>query len=125
MKKIIILSALLLFVISCTTEKNEVVIYTSLDQVFSEPILQDFERQTGIKVKAIYDVEATKTTGMVNRLIAEKDNPQADVFWNSEICRTIILKNKGVLASYFSAQAKDIPEQFKDNKFWGHIPIIS
>jgi hypothetical protein len=51
---------------------GEIVVYTSLDQVFSEPILKDFERQTGIQVKPVYDVEATKSTGMVNRLIAER-----------------------------------------------------
>lgn len=97
----------------CGGRKNEVVIYTSLDQVFSEPILQAFEKNTGIKVKISYDVEATKTTGLVNRLIAEKDNPQADVFWNSEIARTILLKNEGILALYFSSSAEDIPSQFK------------
>ena len=103
----------------CGSKKNEVVIYTSLDQIFSEPILQAFEKDTGIKVKIVYDVEATKTTGLVNRLIAEKDNPQADVFWNSEIARTILLKNKGILSPYYSKQAADIPAQFKDiDGYW-------
>lgn len=97
----------------------EVVIYTSLDQIFSEPILKDFQEKTGIKVKPVYDTEAAKTTGLVNRLIAEKNHPQADVFWNSEISRTIILKKKGVLAPYFSPQAQDIPGQFKDSQgYW-------
>ena len=58
--------------------QQEIVVYTSLDQVFSQPILDELEKQTGIKVKAVYDSEATKTTGLVNRLIAEKDAPQAD-----------------------------------------------
>lgn len=97
----------------------EVVIYTSLDQVFSEPILKAFERQTGIQVKAVYDVEASKTTGLVNRLIAENSNPRADVFWNSEVGRTLVLKDKGVLAPYRSPSAADIPAQFKDQDgYW-------
>ena len=86
---------LLLVLVNCrdkNTEQEQVVIYTSLDKVFSEPILKAFERQTGIKVLDVYDSEATKTTGLVNRLIAEKNNPRADVFWNSEIGRTIVLK---------------------------------
>jgi iron(III) transport system substrate-binding protein len=94
--------------------EQEVVIYTSLDKVFSQPILEAFEEQTGIKVLAVYDSEATKTTGLVNRLIAEKANPRADVFWNSETGRTIVLKRKGVLAKYISPSAADIPDQFKD-----------
>ena len=101
------------------TEQDQVVIYTSLDKVFSEPILKAFERQTGIKVLDVYDSEATKTTGLVNRLIAEKNNPRADVFWNSEIGRTIVLKQKGVLTSYISPSANDIPPQFKDpDGYW-------
>ena len=100
-------------------QQDEVVVYTSLDQIFSEPILQSFEDLTSIKVKALYDVEATKTVGLVNRLIAEKDNPKADVFWNSEIVRTIVLKKKGVLSPYYSANAKNIPKQFKDlDGYW-------
>ena len=38
--------------------------------------------------------------GLVNRLIAEKARPQADVFWNNEIIRTVQLKKMGVLAPY-------------------------
>ncbi len=57
-------------------EKRSVVVYTSVDQVYSEPVFRDFENTTGIKVLAVYDVEATKTTGLVNRLIAEKNYPK-------------------------------------------------
>ena len=96
------------------SKQQEVVVYTSLDKVFSEPVLKAFEQETGIKVLAVYDSEATKTTGLVNRLIAEKDNPRADVFWNSETGRTIVLKQKGLLAKYISLSAVDIPAQFKD-----------
>ena len=100
-------------------KQQEVVIYTSLDKVFSQPILDLFEKETGIKVLAVYDSEATKTTGLVNRLIAEKNSPRADVFWNSETGRTIVLKQKGVLAKYVSPSAADIPATFKDKDgFW-------
>jgi len=40
---------------------NSVVIYTSLDQPFSEPILRDFEAATGVRVQPVYDVEAAKS----------------------------------------------------------------
>lgn len=98
---------------------REVVIYTSLDQVFSEPILNRFEKASGIRVKVVYDVEASKTTGLVNRLIAEKARPKCDVFWNSEIARTIALKQQGVLMPYRSPSAADIPAAFKDKEdYW-------
>ena len=104
---------------AAATAASEVVVYTALDQVFSEPILKTFEIKTGIKVKAVYDIEATKTTGLVNRLIAEKKNPRCDVFWNNEVIKSIILKQKGVLQPYKSNSATDIPDVYKDkNGFW-------
>ena len=44
-------------------EPLSVVVYVSHDQIFSEPIIKDFERDTGVKVRAIYDTEETKSTG--------------------------------------------------------------
>ncbi len=103
--------------ISCSKNSNEVVVYTSVDQIFSEPVLKDFEKETGIKVKAIYDTEETKSTGVLNRLIAEKDNPQCDVFWSGDPVRTIVLKNKGITVPYHSAVADDIDLIFKDPEY--------
>ncbi|MGR3218185.1 MAG: extracellular solute-binding protein [Candidatus Anammoxibacter sp.] len=93
---------------------NELVVYVSEDRVFSEPILRDFERETGIKVKAVYDTEETKGTGVMNRLIAEKGNPRADVYWANEPIRAIVLKQKGISTSYLSPNADGIPPEFKD-----------
>jgi len=52
------------------TRSPTVVVYVSHDQVFSEPILKDFEEETGIRVRAIYDTDETKSTGAMNCLIA-------------------------------------------------------
>lgn len=96
-----------------------VVIYTSLDRPHSKPVLDRFEKETGIRVKALYDTEASKTVGMVNRLIAESSSPNADVFWSSEVIRTLVLKEKGVLAAYQSPSANRIPPQFRDpESYW-------
>jgi iron(III) transport system substrate-binding protein len=104
---------------SLMPSENEVIVYVSHDQDYSEPILKDFEKDTGIKVKAVYDTEATKTVGLVNRLIAEKNRPQADVFWNNELSRTILLKEKGVLSPYKSSGALDKPDSYKDpDGYW-------
>ncbi len=100
-------------------QKKTVVVYTSVDQVYSEPLFRDFENTTGIKVLAVYDVEATKTTGLVNRLIAEKNRPQADVFWSGEFGQTLLLKNESILAAYSSPSATDLPPQFTDPEgYW-------
>jgi len=110
----------LFFTAGCgQNDTNEVVVYVSEDQVFSEPILMDFEAETGIRVKAVYDTEETKSTGVMNRLIAEKDNPQADVYWANEPIRAIVLKQKGISGKYFSTNAEGIPANFKDPQgYW-------
>lgn len=99
--------------------KNEVVVYVSHDQDYSQPILAAFEKETGIIVKAVYDTEASKTVGLTNRLIAEKNNPQADVFWNNEVIRTIQLKKEGVLDVYRPKNYYKLNPLYKDpNGYW-------
>lgn len=96
-----------------------IVVYTAVDQVFSEPMFARFTEETGITVKPVFDVEAAKTTGLVNKLLAEKGNPQADVFWSNEFIQTILLQEQGVLAPYISPSASDIPEAFKEKDgYW-------
>jgi iron(III) transport system substrate-binding protein len=97
-----------------TSEKSSVVIYCSVDTAFAEPILAAFEKRSGIKVHAIFDTEAGKTTGLINRLMAERARPRADVWWSSEVFGTIQLAQRGVLAKYESAAATDIPSSFRD-----------
>ena len=118
MKKIFYIIATVVLLASCNTNKNEVIVYTSVDQIFSEPILKAYEKESGVKVKVVYDTEETKSTGVLNRIIAEKNNPQCDVFWSGDPVRTIVLKNKGITAPYFSDVAKDINPIFKDSE--GH-----
>lgn len=117
---VILVAALVLFQNDQkTSPKKTVVVYTSVDQVYSEPVFRDFENQTGITVLPVYDVEATKTTGLVNRLIAERNRPQADVFWSGEFGQTLLLKNESILAAYSSPSAADLPRQFRDpDDYW-------
>ncbi len=96
-----------------------VVIYVAHDQDYSEPILKEFEEKTGMKIKIKYDTELTKTVGLVNRLIAEKDNPRADVFWNNEISRSIQLKDEFISKPYCSISSINISEKYKDQEcYW-------
>ncbi len=83
-----------------------VVIYTSQDEVYAEPIFKDFEKETGIKVEPVYDSESVKTVGLVNRLIKEAGQPQCDVFWNNEEFRTRQLAAHGV---------------FRETNGWTHL----
>lgn len=88
------------FVLAGCSSRNqrEVVIYTSQDEVYAEAILRDFTRETGVKVKAVYDSEAVKTVGLANRVLAERSHPQCDVFWSNEELRTRQLAAEDVFA---------------------------
>ena len=94
---------------------SEVVIYTSVDQVFAAEVLAKFREQTGVAVRDLFDTEATKTTGLAQRLLAERGNPKADVYWSSEIFWTIRLAREGVFSSYHPTTASDIPRPFRDS----------
>jgi iron(III) transport system substrate-binding protein len=104
---------------ACQRSSPEVVVYTSEDQVFSEPILKEFEKSSGIKVRAVYDTEETKSTGVALRIVAERDHPQADVFWANEPLRPVMLRQQTLLAPYRSPNADDIPARYRDPQgYW-------
>jgi len=101
----IVLSIVLLLAgLSCRDRSGrpQVVLYCSVDQEIAEPIVAAFERQSGIKVLARYDTEASKTVGLVQRIRAEAAAPAADVFWSGEIFHTIRLAREGLLTPYRS-----------------------
>lgn len=87
----------------CDGERRYVVVYAAQDRVFAEPIFREFERVSGVEVRALYDSEATKTVGLANRLIAEAENPRADVWWSNEELHTRQLARLGVLADGWKA----------------------
>jgi len=90
------------------------VVYCAHDSVYSEKILREFERQTGIPVQPVFDTESTKSLGLVERLIREKDAPRCDVFWNNELLGTLDLKERGLLLPYKGSGYARIPDKFRD-----------
>src|SRR2546421_11288027 len=103
--------------------RNEVVVYSSADEVYARPVVDAFTKRTGIRVKLVSDAEETKSTGLLNRLIAEKARPRADVFWSGDPVRAAILKAKGVSAPYRSPNAAEMPTQYNDSN--GHWQSLS
>ncbi|MEM7627730.1 MAG: extracellular solute-binding protein [Planctomycetota bacterium] len=95
-------------------EAPEVVVYTALDRVYAEPILLAFEEETGIRVRAKYDAEAAKTTGLINQIIARRDAPECDVLWNNEVVQTEHLATLGLLQPYASPSAERFAPQHRD-----------
>jgi iron(III) transport system substrate-binding protein len=97
----------------CRSRAREVVVYLSIDQVFTEPILREFERESGVKVRAVFDTEETKSTGVLNRIVAEAASPRADVFWSGDPVRPLLLMKRGLVRPYVSPNAAAVPPAFK------------
>jgi iron(III) transport system substrate-binding protein len=98
---------------------GEVVVYATVDDVFARPVAERFTASTGIAVKLVPDTEETKSTGLLNRAIAEKSRPQADVFWSGDPIRAEILKLRGVSTSYRSPNAEGLPADYSDpDGYW-------
>ncbi|MBN2593249.1 MAG: extracellular solute-binding protein [Sedimentisphaerales bacterium] len=117
---VIIMACLFFYLPSCRKSPQpsyrKVVLYCSVDQEIAEPIIAEFEKQTGIDILPRFDTEASKTVGLVQRIRAEAASPVADVFWSNEIFHTIRLARESLLACYKSETTKDWPEQYADTK---------
>ncbi|MCW5979709.1 MAG: extracellular solute-binding protein [Bryobacteraceae bacterium] len=116
-ESLIAAAALAFFTAGCnrTSDKPaEVVVYSSVDEVFARPVAERFSEDTDIAVRLVPDTEETKSTGLLNRLIAERERPQADVFWSGDPVRAAILKSKGVSEPYRSPNAAALPVLYSD-----------
>lgn len=105
----------LLWALLAVRTRDALVVYCAHDLMYAEEILRDFERQTGISIALVGDTEATKSLGLVKRLIRERENPLCDVFWNNQMLGTVDLAGDGVLEPYRGRHWSDIPERFRDD----------
>lgn len=100
-------------------ETNSLVVYCAHDSVYADQILQDFQRQTGIRVNVRYDTEATKSLGLINLIIQERQRPRCDVFWNNEMLGTLDLQSQGLLERHKGTGWDRLPEKYRDpDGFW-------
>ena len=93
--------------------RSELVVYCAHDAIFAEKVLRDFEKRTGVRVAIRFDTEATKSLGLTELLIREKDAPRCDVFWNNELLGTLDLQRRGILQPYRGSGFDRIPVGFK------------
>lgn len=95
----------------CASSEPRVVLYCAQDRDFAVPLLDEFRQQTGLPVVPKYDTEKNKSVSLYEELVAEKDRPRCDVFWNNEILSTIRLQKQGLLEPYDSPSAKPYPAE--------------
>ncbi len=92
---------------------KEVTVYTALEDDQITPYLASFkQRHPDIKVNIVRD-----STGIVTaKLLAEKDNPRADVIWGLAATSLLILDKQGMLAPYAPKGVERVLPEFKDDK---------
>lgn len=118
----LLLSSLLLLLAACgdsaasgkTSATTGPTVYVALDEQFSRPLLDRFGKELQLDVTQRHDTEASKTVGLVNALLEERNNPRATVFWCNESAQVAKLAELGVLAPYASPAAADVPAEWKD-----------
>lgn len=108
----------LVFLVACFAgcapqSAREVIVYTSLDEEFSKPMFAEFTRETGIEVRGKFDVESTKSVGLTQEILKERERPRCDLFWNNEVVNTLRLEREGLLAEYDSPIGRQFPPQYR------------
>jgi iron(III) transport system substrate-binding protein len=94
--------------------KDEVVVYTSVDEPVAKRVASLFEARTGVHVVLVTDTEATKTSSLAERVEAERERPRGDVYWGNEPFHTIRLAEAGVFDDYRPPTASEIPPRYAD-----------
>ncbi|NQT52584.1 ABC transporter substrate-binding protein [bacterium] len=110
----IVLAYILTYLQGCQARGNAIVVYCAHDSVYSEKVLWEFSNAEQIAARPVFDTEATKSLGLVERLIREKDAPRCDVFWNNQLLGTLSLQQRGILQPCKGAGWQRIPEPYRD-----------
>ena len=90
-------------------DKNEVVVYSGREEELIKPILDGFERDTGIDVRTKYG----ETEGLTATILEEGDNSRADVFIAQDAGAVSRLAAENRLEPYLSSNVRRIPLRFR------------
>jgi len=95
--------------------QDSLVVYSSVDEENAKKLLDAFTKATGIKVRFTF----LSSGPAVARIEAEKNNPQADVWFGAPSENHVALKEKGLSQAYVSPNAKELAAKFKDPEgYW-------
>lgn len=94
-------------------ESERITAYTTLDEELARKVFNAFTEETGIQV----DWVRLSTGEAVARLEAEKENPQASIWYGGVGLGHIEAKNKGLTMPY-NSPAADMPDHFRDSEYY-------
>jgi iron(III) transport system substrate-binding protein len=101
---------------------DELLVYSVINEDATKALAELFTRKTGVKV----DFFRAATGELVNRVIAEKEAPQADVFLGGAESQHIAIAGAGALDSYIPASTPGIPAytRAEDGSWTGFCVLI-
>ncbi len=111
-----------LFATGCSKKQSELHVYSIIHDEETEALTQLFTKKTGIPVTYL-----RATTGeLVNRVIAEKNAPKADVLLGGASSYHIQADEAGALEKYVSPMAKNIPSYaVSPNNTWTGFCVLT
>lgn len=96
---------------SAAYAETELTVYTSIEAVDLDRYKETFEKaHPDIKINWVRD----STGVMTAKLLAEKDNPQADVVWGVAATSLLLLKSEGMLEPYSPKNVEALDPRFVD-----------
>ncbi len=108
---LLVVSASLLVLNGCGgagSSEGELVVYNARSETFVKPLLDRFEEETGIQVRILSGREE-----LVNQIIEEQNNVQADIFISNDAGAMDFLRREGLLAENDSPLLESIGGQFR------------
>ena len=102
----------LTFAFGTAHAETELTVYTAVEAEDLKKYAETFNKDhPDIKIKWVRD-----STGIVTaKLLAEKDNPQADVVWGLAATSLLLLKSEGMLEGYAPKGVEKLDKKFVDN----------
>src|SRR5512139_1281363 len=95
--------------------QDSLVVYSSVDEENAKKLLDAFTKATNIKVRFTF----LSSGPAVARIEAEKNNPQADLWFGAPSENHLAMKEKGLTEAYDSPNAKELAAKFKDPEgYW-------
>lgn len=96
-------------------QAEELNVYTIWSERYATAIFDQFTRDTGVRINFL----RFPSGEVLARLIAEKGNPQADVFFGGIADAFVAGKAEGIFEQYVPGGADMIPSAYKDRRATG------
>lgn len=99
----------LLFTLIYSTHAETLTLYSGRSKSLVEPIIQQFEKETGIEVKVSY----ANTTQLAAKLRTEGDKSPASLFWAQDAGALGAVSKNGLFAKLPESILSKVPETFR------------